>query len=436
MMNSVKELLKGFEVKNAMEVLPELDLILAQVQELKDVKTNEFISFANKYGMEVTMKSEVVKPVVVKPEVVESSISKEELMEIAKQEADNMLQEAKDKADKLIEETMAQVEEDIVNIITEAEEEAELIKQAAGFDASKILEDAKKQANEIIRKAKLEAELITNNAHDEADKIKEEAKSKINISRKMVNRDIAKELEEAEDIDFDDVEVKKEETIEEPVIEEKIVVDPIVLESSTNSIELVRFEQDNRNKNCNVGLVKVNGVNKYFHCSPVIDTPMVYNAKEGDEEIVRQAIMEHAPSYFNTAKSIYRYVDYANGRGMYKNSQNIYVGYIGDTAVSWDKNFEFPCFLASKYVNRKGFKPADLPDFIEAVQDLINKYEAGLAEYEAKAKTQKAALEDANHDVFKLSAGINVPEIQNNEVDFDFEKPSGSSMLSKFKQFL
>ena len=51
-------------------------------------------------------------------------------------------------------------------------------------------------------------------------------------------------------------------------------------------------------------------------------------------------------------------------------------------------------------VNKKGFKPANKPDFISKVQALVEKYNAGLKAYEAEMAEAKAINQSLNYTVF------------------------------------
>lgn len=342
MLNSVKELLNQLGQRNAMEVLPALDQIVEEVLSLKDKKVEELISFASNYGIDANVKA------IKESNNIDTKALEEKVMNDAKQQANEFLENAKQQVEGMITQTLEQAE----------------------IEAQTIVDAAKIEAVEIIAKAKSEADLLVDNAKLVA--------SSVNISEKVVTmteEKIAVQEETTEEV------VEEQHTIieEEEVIEE--------------DYRLIDMEDDKRNKNCHVGYAQIGTRIVTFHSAPYMSMPLVYNANEGDEAIVKELIINSFDNdYFRIASinDTYRYINYDDNCGMYKNKSGIYVGYIDGYAISWNKaTHKTPSYLPCKYVNKKGFKPVTKADFVEKVNTLIDTYETGYAIDEARAKELK-----------------------------------------------
>lgn len=390
MINSTKQLLKDLESKNAMEVLPQLDELLASINTLRNTKLDELLEFSSKYGVYVSIHKEAVTQadslVSVVEDVTVRNIKEDvdEMLENAKVKANKILENAKVKANTIVEDAkekannyQAKLEESVDAILGEAEKEAEESIYNANYKSSLIIKEAEQLALNIINDARKEALSINNN-----------------VSTEVVEEVIEEVIE----------------SLEEEIIETVPVIESLDEERIETVPVLVFMEEDKKHRNAHFGRVDVNGRTLIFHSAKFIDTPLVYNAEIGDEQIVKDKILAEDPTYFDKASSILSIVNHDDKTAIYKNSSNIYVGYIGKIAFSWDKSkHNNPSYLPCKYINRKGFIVADKQDFIDKVKSLVNIYEAKATEI--KESVKDTFVETEGEKKIDMSKGITIDDL-------------------------
>ena len=421
MINRLLQDLQGLQERNAMEVLPEVDKMMEALQNLRDNKLFELQSFAAKYGMtlatqeveEVETKTKVETVVETRIETVVDTTKSEELgkqiIEDAKAEANAILENAKEEANALIISTREDLQSKIEAVLLNAEMEAEDIKSGAIIECNFIKERAKEEAtNEadaIIMAANLEAQSIISEAKAKAIEIKQEVEIDTQVDTNT----------------FD---------VSDALVEQETVIEVATDIQVNTSATIKTMEKDKRHENAHVGTATIGDRHVIFHSAKYMDMPMVYDACEGDEELIKQAILAQDPQYFAKAQKTYRYVDYTNKASMYLNADGVYVGYVDGYAVSWAKEFTVPSYLRYKYVNVKGFKPANKQEFISKVADLITKHDAGIKEFNNELEATKAKNKDLNYVVFSNEVdSTEMPEITIEE------NTSAIELLSGFEAF-
>ena len=415
MINRLLQDLQGLQERNAMEVLPEVDKMMEALQNLKNNKLFELQDFASKYGMvmaniaETTESQVEVKTKVEK--VVDTAKSEElgrQIIEEAKLEADAILARAKEEANTLIISTRDDLGAKIEAALLNAEMEAEDIRSGAKIEANFIIANAKeqatKEADEILAAANIKVSSIINEALADAGEL-------MRKTRELAEMPDDEEVEVTEDVVEETIEVVEDEVIDNTFdVSDAIVANTESVEVKTdvvvNASAIIKsMEEDRRHKNAHIGVATIGDRQVIFHSAKYMNTPMVYDACEGDEELIREAILDQDAKYFDKASNTFRYVDYDTKQGMYLNADGVYVGYVDGYAVSWSKkDFENPYYLRYKYVNRKGFKPATLPDFIAKVNVLVAKYDAAAKEHEAKMADAKSINRNLNYVVFNDEA--------------------------------
>lgn len=422
----INRLLQDLQERNAMEVLPEVDQMIETLENLKNNKLFELKDFASRYGMVMAQpntQTEVNTVVETRVEkvvetVVDTAKSEElgkQIIEDAKLQAESILAKAKDEANALILSTRDDLEIKVTAMLEEAEMEAEDIRSGAKIEANFIKERAINEANE-------EADRIIIEANNKVSNIINEA---LADAEKLV-KDIKEEIVEdtTDSLDISDAIADSIKEVEKPEIVVEVANDTV---ENTSAI-IKTMDEDKRHKNAHVGTATIGDRHVIFHSARYMDMPVVYDACEGDEELVKQAILAQDPKYFDNASKVYRYVDYTNKTSMYLNADGVYVGYVDGYAVSWAKDFTVPSYLRYKYVNVKGFKPANKPEFISKVSSLIAKHNAGLEVYNEELEATRAHNRSANYIVFSDDNTVN-----DNIIDPDITIVQDDSIESCFE---
>lgn len=405
----INRLLQDLQERNAMEVLPEVDQMIEALENLKNNKLFELKDFASRYGM-VMAQAEVNTVVETRVEkvvetVVDTAKSEElgkQIIEDAKLQAESILANAKDEANALIISTRNDLEVKVTAMLEEAEMEAEDIRSGAVIEANFIKSKANDEAEQILALANSEACLIINNA-------KAQAVSTNNTDTFDVSEAVAN-------------------TTEADVVEHEIVTNEEADEMVNARATILTMDKDKRHENAHVGTATIGNRHVIFHSAKYMDMPVVYDACEGDEKLIKQAILAQDAKYFDKASKVYRYVDYTNKASMYLNADGVYVGYVDGYAVSWAKEFTVPSYLRYKYVNVKGFKPANKPEFISKVSSLIAKHDAGLKEFNEELEAARTRNRNANYIVFSDDSVVN-----DNTIDPDITIVQDDSITSCFE---